>query len=130
MSRNPSNCAANAVHFSNQKSSLVDVEVVVLGIRIKDGPFFCVAELHVHIGAVFIEDFVVDVESRFVGASRERERAPRRDRTGANSIGVELSTRVGLLNLLLCGGDIWLADLLKPQFLNRPPAAGALFRRT
>jgi hypothetical protein len=61
----------SAVDFSNQKSSLMNMKVVVLGIFVEDCPFFGVTQLHCYVRPVLIKDLVVYKEGRLLWIYRK-----------------------------------------------------------
>ena len=69
------------IYLCNQKSRLMNVKVVVLGIFVQDRPFLGVAELHSYVGPVLIEDLVVYEERCLLLVDGKCERAPIRNGT-------------------------------------------------
>jgi hypothetical protein len=62
-----------AIDRSHEKSGLVNVRVVVLGIFVPNRPLLRVPQPQLHIRASFVEDSAVDEESGFVRTDRKCE---------------------------------------------------------
>ena len=74
-----------AINLGDEETGLMDMKVVVLGIFVEYSPLFRVAQVHGHVGAVFIENLVIDEEGSLLRVDRKCERAPVRDRARPGS---------------------------------------------